>query len=140
MSEELENSLQQAVESYLGERLRAINEQLSRLQNDFDEALTRLRQSSVNESLDGTPLSAAIFAHLQTARGQKLSGAMPEGTEGSGEVATIKRAVEEIERQQSHSEILGSLLTGAAQFSARASRITSSFTSSRICLRTISGM
>ena len=120
MSEELENSLQQAIETYLGERLRAIDEQLSRLQNDFDEALTHLRQSSVNESLDGTSLSAAIFAHLQTARAQKLSGAIPEGTESSGEVATIKRAVEEIERQQSHSEILGSLLTGAAQFAERA--------------------
>ncbi len=120
MSEELENSLQQAVESYLGERLRAINEQLSRLQNDFDESLKHLRESSVNEPLDETTLSAAIFAHLQTARGQKLSGATPERSESAGEVATLKRAVEEIERQQTHSEILGSLLTGAAQFAERA--------------------
>lgn len=120
MSEELENSLQQAIETYLGERLRAIDEQLSRLQNDFAEALARLRQNSVSESLDGTSLSAAIFAHLQTARGQKLSGAAPAQDEGSGEVAKIKRAVEEIERQQSHADILGSLLTGAAQFAERA--------------------
>jgi hypothetical protein len=120
VSEELENSLQQAVESYLGERLRAINEQLSRLQNDFDEALKHLRESSVNEPLDETTLSAAIFAHLQTARGQKLSGATPERSESSGEVATLKRAVEEIERQQTHAEILGSLLTSAAQFAERA--------------------
>ena len=120
MSEELENSLQQAIETYLGERLRAIDEQLSRLQNDFGEALTRLRQSSASESLDGTSLSAAIFAHLQTARGQKPSGKTPARDEGSGEVATIKRAVEEIERQQSHADILGSLLTGAAQFAERA--------------------
>jgi hypothetical protein len=120
VSEELENSLQQAIETYLGERLRAIDEQLSRLQNDFGEALTRLRQSSVSESLDGTSLSAAIFAHLQTARGQKLSGATPARDEGSDEVAAIKRAVEEIERQQSHADILGALLTGAAQFAERA--------------------
>ena len=120
MSEELENSLQQAIETYLGERLRAIDEQLSRLQNDFDEALTHLRESSVNESLGGTSLSAAIFAHLQTARGQRLSGAMPQRAESSGEVGALKRAVEEIERQQSHTDILGSLLTGAAQFAERA--------------------
>ncbi len=119
MSEELENSLQQAIETYLGERLRAIDEQLSRLQNDFGEALTRLREASVNESLDGTSLSAAIFAHLQTARGQKLSGATAGG-DSSSEVATIKRAVEEIERQQSHTDILGSLLTSAARFAERA--------------------
>lgn len=120
MSEELENSLQQAIETYLGERLRTIDEQLSRLQNDFGEALTRLRQSSVSESLDGTSLSAAIFAHLQTARGQKLSGATPARDEGSSELATIKRAVEEIERQPTHADILGSLLTGAARFAERA--------------------
>jgi hypothetical protein len=120
VSEELENSLQQAIETYLGERLRAIDEQLSRLQNDFAEALKHLRQSSVSESLEGTSLSAAIFAHLQTARGQKLSGAMPERTESSGEIATIKRVIEEIEKQESHADILGALLTGAAQFAERA--------------------
>ena len=120
MSEELENSLQQAIESYLGKRLGAIDEQLSRLQSDFDEALKRLRESSANDSLTATPLSAAIFAHLQTARSQRLSGASPERARSSGEVAIIKRAVEEIERQQSHADILGSLLTGAAQFAERA--------------------
>jgi hypothetical protein len=120
VSEELENSLQQAIESYLGKRLGAIDEQLSRLQSDFDEALKRLRESSANDSLTATPLSAAIFAHLQTARSQKLSGAIPERAQSSGEVAIIKRAVEEIEKQQSHADILGSLLMGAAQFAERA--------------------
>ena len=120
MSEELEHSLQQAIESYLGKRLAAIDEQLNRLQSDFDEALKRVRESSAGESLDASPLSAAIFAHLQTARAQKLSGATPESAQPSGEIATIKRAVEEIERQQTHADILGSLLTAAAQFAERA--------------------
>ena len=120
MSEELENSLQQAIESYLGKRLGAIDEQLSRLQSDFDAALKDLRESSASESLDASPLSAAIFAHLQTARAQKLSGAMPERAQTSTDVASIKRAVEEIERQQTHANILGSLLTAAAQFAERA--------------------
>src|ERR1700704_2380978 len=101
VSEELENSLQQAIETYLGGRLRAIDEKLLRLQNDFSEALARLRETSANQPLAETSLSAAIFAHLQTARGQRLSGAMPQRAESSGEVAAIKRAVEEIERQQS---------------------------------------
>lgn len=120
MSEELEHSLQQAIESYLGKRLAAIDEQLSRLQNDFGEALKGLRESSTSESLDASPLSAAIFAHLQAARAQKLSGAGPERAQPSSEIATIKRAVEEIERQQKHADILGSLLTAAAQFAERA--------------------
>ncbi|HMJ26456.1 MAG TPA: GAF domain-containing protein [Pyrinomonadaceae bacterium] len=120
MSEELENSLQQAIESYLGKRLAAIDEQLSRLQNDFGEALKGLRESSAGESLDASPLSAAIFAHLQAARAQKLTGAAPDRVEASGEIAKVKRAVEEIERQQKHADILGALLTAAAQFAERA--------------------
>jgi hypothetical protein len=120
VSEELEHSLQQAIESYLGKRLAAIDEQLSRLQSDFDAALERVRESSAGESLDTSPLSAAIFAHLQSARAQKLSGAAPERAPAAGEIATLKRAVEEIERQHKHTEILGSLLTAAAQFAERA--------------------
>lgn len=120
MSEELENSLQQAIESYLGKRLAAIDEQLNRLQNDFDAAFQRLRESSATESLDASPLSAAIFAHLQAARAQKLSGAMPDQGQTAGDLPAIKRAVEQIERQQTHSDILGSLLTAAAQFAERA--------------------
>jgi len=119
LSEELENSLQQAIESYLGKRLAAIDEQLNRLQSDFDEALNRVRESSTGESLDASPLSAAIFAHLQTARAQKLSGAAPDTVPASGEISTIKRAVEDIERQQTHADILGSLLTAAVQFAER---------------------
>jgi hypothetical protein len=120
VSEELEHSLQQAIETYLSERLRAIDEQISRLQTDFNEALAGLRQASENEPLSETSLSAAIFAHLQTARGQRLSGAIPQRAEGSANMATIKRVVEEIEGKQSHAEILGSLLSGAAQFAERA--------------------
>ena len=75
MSEELEHSLQQAIETYLNDRLRSIDEQLSRLQTEVSDALARLRESSAAQSLDGTAVSAAVFAHLQTARGQRLSGA-----------------------------------------------------------------
>jgi hypothetical protein len=119
VSEELENSLQQAIESYLGKRLTAIDEQLNRLQSDFDEALKRVRESSAGESLEASPLSAAIFAHLQTARAQKLSGSTPDHAQSSSELSVIKRAVEEIERQHTHTDILSSLLTSAVQFAER---------------------
>jgi hypothetical protein len=118
VSEELENSLQQAVETYLNDRLHAIDEQVSRLQTEVSEALARLRESSNAESLDGTTLSAAIFAHLQTARGQKLTGATASAPV-SRDAATIKRAVQEIEEQQSQTEILKSLLKGAILFAER---------------------
>jgi len=119
VSEELENSLQQAIESYVGDRLRAIDEQLSRLHTEFNEALTRLRESSATESLAAPPLAELVAAHLQAARGQKLTeGAVP-AREQSGAVSAGKRAVEAIEEQQTQTGVLGSLLTGTAPFAER---------------------
>ncbi|HYT50033.1 MAG TPA: hypothetical protein VEL78_06555, partial [Pyrinomonadaceae bacterium] len=118
MSEELEHSLQQAVETYLNDRLRTIDEQLSKLQADVNEALSQLREKSHTESLDGTALSASIFAHLQTARGQKLSGVTLSAPSGQ-EAAVIRRATEEIERHTSQTDILASLLKSASQFAER---------------------
>lgn len=118
MSEELENSLQQAIETYFNDRLRSIDEQVSRLQTEVNEALARLRESSNAESLDGTTLSAAIFAHLQTARGQKLTGAAGAAPV-SRDSAILKRAVQEIEEQPTQTEILKSLLKGAVHFAER---------------------
>ena len=119
MSEELENSLQQAIETYLNDRLQSIDEQVSRLQAEVGEALARLRESSTASSLSGTTLSAAIFAHLQTARGQKLTGTAPVTGHVSRDAQILKRAVEEIEKQRSQTEILKSLLQTAAQFAER---------------------
>jgi len=118
VSEELENSLQQAIETYLNDRLRSIDEQVSRLQTEVNEALAQLRESSNAQSLDGTSLSAAIFAHLQTARGQKLTGAAVSAP-APRDAATIKRAVSDIEAQQTQTEILKSLLKGAIHFAER---------------------
>ena len=118
MSEELEHSLQQAIETYLNDRLRTIDEQLSRLQTEVSEALARLRESSTAQSLDGSTVSAAIFAHLQTARGQRLSGATT-GPSAPPDAAHIKRAIQEIAAQQSQTDVLKSLLMGAVEFADR---------------------
>ena len=118
MSEELETSLQQSIEAYLDERLRAIDEQLARLQTEFNEALARLRESSSSSQLDTTPVSAAITAHLQAAREQKLAGASA-APQPSAEVSTIKRAIEEIQNQQTQADVLSALLRNAAQFADR---------------------
>jgi len=120
VSEELENSLQQAIENYLSERLHVIEEQLSRLQDEFNATFVRLREASASDSLEGTFLSSSIAAHLQAARAQKLSGAItPTHASGSVQVTNIKRAVDEIERQQSQANVLGALLRNAAGFSER---------------------
>jgi len=118
VSEELENSLQQAVETYLNDRLRTINDEISRLQADVSETLTRLRENSGNQTLEGTALSAAIFAHLQTARGQRFSGGSVAAP-ASQEARDLKLAIQSIEQQPSQTEVLKSLLSGASQFAER---------------------
>jgi len=119
VSEELENSLQQAIESYVGDRLRAIDEQLSRLHTEFNEALTRLRESSATDPLAATPVAELIAAHLQAAREQKLTEGAVRASEQSGAVSAVKRGVEAIEKQQTQTGVLGSLLSGAAPFAER---------------------
>lgn len=120
MTEELENSLRQTIEAYLGDRLRAIDEQLLRLQSEFNEAFARMRESSANESIEATPVSAAIAAHLQAAREQKLSGvSAPDPRQAAPDIAVIKRSVAEIEKQHTHADVLRVLLTSAVQFAER---------------------
>src|SRR2546423_5522496 len=118
VSEELEHSLQQAIETYLNDRLRSIDEQLSRLQTEVSDALARLRESSAAQSLDGTAVSAAVFRDLQTARRQRLSGASAPSS-ASPDAAQLKRAIEEIAAQESQADVLKSLLSAAVAFADR---------------------
>jgi hypothetical protein len=117
VSEDLENSLQQAIETYVNDRLRSIDEQLSRLQSEISEGMSRLRDQSATQSLDGTPVSAAIFAHLQTARGEHLSA--QAATAVPPDAAKLKQATQEIEAQQSQTDVLKALLRGAVNFADR---------------------
>jgi hypothetical protein len=117
VSEELEQSLQQAIETYVNDRLRAIDEELTRLQREISDGLARVREQSVTQSLDGTPVSAAIFAHLQTVRSERLS-AEAEAT-SVPDAANLKCATQEIEAQQSQTDILKALLRGAVNFAER---------------------
>jgi len=119
VSEELENSLLKSIETHLDDRLRAIHEELARLQNDFNETLGRLRESATTGQLESTPLGSAISAHLQAAREQKLSGATP-APPPPADFSLLKGAIDDIKNQRSQSDVLGALLRSAAQFTDRA--------------------
>ena len=118
MSEELENSLLKSIETHLDDRLRAIHEELARLQNDFNETLARLRESATNSQLESTPLGAAISAHLQAAREQKLSGAT--SAPPPADFSLLKGAIDDIKNQRSQSDVLAALLRSATHFADRA--------------------
>ncbi len=119
MSEELENSLLKSIETHLDDRLRAIHEELARLQTEFNETLGRLRDSATTGQLESTPLGAAISAHLQAAREQKLSGATP-ATPAPADLSLLKAAIDDVRNQHTQSDVLNALIRNAAQFTDRA--------------------
>jgi hypothetical protein len=119
VSKELENSLFESIQTYLDERLKSINEQLAKLQSDFNQGLAHAREAAAKSSVQDTPLSAAISAHLQTAREQKLSGATP-GPAAPADLSGLRRSIDELKEQRTQSDVLSALLRNAAQFSDRA--------------------
>ena len=118
MSEELENSLQQSIETYVNERLRGIDDQLARLQTDFNEAFARMRESTASGHPE-SPLPSAITAHLEAAREQKLTATSPVATPAA-DFSLIKAAIDEIRSQQTQSDMLGAFLRNAVNFADRA--------------------
>lgn len=119
MNKELENSLFESIQTYLDGRLRSIDEQLAKLQSDFNEGLAHARDAAASSPVEDTPLSSAISAHLQTAREQKLSGASAVPG-GPADLSGLRRGVDELKDQQTQSDVLSSLLRNAAQFADRA--------------------
>ena len=119
MSNELENSLFESIQTYLDERLRSIDEQLAKLQSDFNDGLAHAREAAASSSVRDTPLSSAITAHLQTAREQKLSGATAVPA-APADLSGLRRAVDELKDQRTQSDVLATLLRNAAHFADRA--------------------
>jgi hypothetical protein len=113
VTEELESGLKEAIENYLNERLRGIDDQLIRLQHEFTEAFSRLRENAAAAPMDAS-ISSAISAHLQAAREQR-----PQAPAPSADYSVVNKAIEEIQSQQSQSDILAGLLRTAANFADR---------------------
>src|SRR5436190_6648557 len=86
----------------------------------MSEGMAQLREQSAEHRLDGTAVSAAIFAHLQTARSERLS-AVPSIASASqtADAANLRRAVQELDAQQTQTDVLKSLLRGAVQHADR---------------------
>jgi hypothetical protein len=119
VNKELENSLFESIQTYLDERLRSIDQQLAKLQSDFNEGLAQAREAAASSPVTDTPLSSAISAHLQTAREQKLSGASAVPA-GPADLSGLKRGIDELKNQRTQSDVLSTLLRNAAQFADRA--------------------
>ncbi|HKC64071.1 MAG TPA: GAF domain-containing protein, partial [Pyrinomonadaceae bacterium] len=118
---ELENSLREEVDRYINSRLNGLQEEITRLQSQVNEAFTRLIESSRGHEETNTEISASIAEVIRAAheRGIEEAAAESTHTKVSSDMAILKAAIEEISEQHSQAEILNTLVNRAASFAPR---------------------
>jgi hypothetical protein len=120
VSEQIEESLRREIESYIESRLSALKQEIAQLQTQLNESLKRVFESEGEAQWDGS-LAATVAEHLHAAheRGVELAASESARTQASSDMAIIKAAIEEIEGQNSQSEILKTLVNRASSFAPR---------------------
>jgi hypothetical protein len=120
-SEELEKGLRDEIGSYLNSRLSALQEEISRVQSQVNEAFTRLLERSSDATQTDTSVAVAISEHMRAAheRGVEEAAAESARTKASSDMALLKAAVDDLDDQRSQSEILGTLVNSVASFAPR---------------------
>jgi hypothetical protein len=123
-SEDLEKSLYSEIQHYLAARLGGVQHALEQLQDEVQEALARVAGKLQNDGDDeSSPLLAAVAEHIRTAhqRGSEQFAAAARAVRKQElrDVALLKAAVDELNQQQTHAEILNTLVAHAASFAPR---------------------
>jgi hypothetical protein len=121
VSEELEKSLRAEVESYINSRLNGLQEEITRLQSQVNEAFTRLLERSSSETLSDTSMAVSISEHIRGAHDRGIEDAAAESTrtKASSDMAILKSAIDDLDNQRSQADILNTLVNSAASFAPR---------------------
>lgn len=120
VSEQMEESLRRDIESYVERRLSSIKQEIAQLQTQVNESLKRVLEGEGEGQWDGS-LAASIAEHLRAAheRGIELAASESSRTQASSDMAIVKAAIEEIEGEKSHAEVLKALVNRASSFAPR---------------------
>jgi hypothetical protein len=120
-SEELEKGLRDEINSYLNSRLNALQEEITRLQSQVNEAFTRLLERSDDATQTDTSVAITISEHIRAAheRGIEEAAAQSARTKASSDMALLKAAIDDLDDQRSQSDILGTLVNSSASFAPR---------------------
>jgi hypothetical protein len=121
VSGELEKSLRAELEDYLNSRLSGLQDEITRLQSQVNEAFTRILERSRGEVETDTSVSASISEHIRAAHERGLEDAAAESarTKASSDMAILKAGIEDLSEQHSQAEILSTLVNRAAAFAPR---------------------
>ncbi|MDQ3686728.1 MAG: GAF domain-containing protein [Acidobacteriota bacterium] len=120
-SEDLEQSLRAEVDDYINNRLSGMREEVTRLQSQLNEALTRLSEQLASETQSNQSIAVTISDHMRRARNEGIETAASESSRArvSSDVAILKAAVDDIDDRRTQAEILGALVNRAASFAPR---------------------
>ncbi|MGH9429614.1 MAG: hypothetical protein ACRD2L_25290, partial [Terriglobia bacterium] len=120
VSGQLEESLRHEIESYIEGRLSGVRQEISELQSQLNETLTRLLDRQGEVQLDGS-VAASILEHLRAAHEEGIDLAASESSraQASSDMAIVKAAVSEIGEQSAQADVLKSLVNRAASFAPR---------------------
>jgi len=120
-SGDLEKSLRADIESYVSNRLGGLKEEVERLRNQLNDALTRLSERMDEPAGSDAPVAVAVAEHLRNARNLGIEAAASESARAraSSDIALIKAAVDELEGRQTQAEVLNALVNHSAAFAPR---------------------
>ncbi|MCA1573425.1 MAG: hypothetical protein LC770_02575, partial [Acidobacteria bacterium] len=111
VSGQLEESLRHEIESYIEGRLNGVRQEISELQSQLNESLTRLLDRQGEVQLDGS-VAASILQHLRAAHEEGIDVAASESSraKASSDMAIVKAAVAEIGEQSAQVDLLKTLV------------------------------
>ena len=120
-SEELENSLRKEIDDYVNARLDGLQEEIKRLQAEFNDAFSRLSEHLTSSTEADAKVGVSIVEHIRAAheRGVEDASAESSRTLASSDMAILKAATEELDDQRSQGDILNALVNRAASFAPR---------------------
>jgi hypothetical protein len=120
VSGQLEESLRHEIESYIEGRLGGVRQEISELQSQLNESLTRLLDRQGEVQLDGS-VAASILEHLRAAHAEGIDLAASESSraKASSDIAIVKAGVSEISEQSTQADVLKILVNRAASFAPR---------------------
>ena len=120
VSGQLEDSLRHELESYIEGRIGGIKQEITALQSQLNESLSRLLDRQSEVQIDGS-VAASILEHLRAAHEEGIDLAATESSraKASSDMAIVKAAISEIDQQDSQAGILKILVNRAASFAPR---------------------
>jgi hypothetical protein len=121
VSGELENSLRAKVDEHINLRLNGLQEQITRLHSQVNEAFTQLLESTRSEGQTNAEVANSISEVIRAAyeRGIEEAAAESSRTKASSDMAILKSAIDDISEQHSQADILNTLVNRAASFAPR---------------------